>query len=137
MLAGGLGPEIQLITLRLLYAKEIYTHICYECLRDMNLKMESEPSDELKKAIEGMGAVCKSCYIENLKREGTKEPLAKPNIDLLSNEEKEIVIENVRSETKERAEALLFDMIDANEIEHHSMLSQIKDSFDIKYLLNF
>lgn len=133
---GGLGAEIQLITLRCLYAKEIYVHAGYECAREMGLKMESEPSKELFEHIEAVASTIKSCYVGNLKREGTKQPLAKPDVSILSEEQKEFIIENVRPETKERAIAYLYDMINPKEVEAHSLLAKVKNHFDTSYLIN-
>ena len=135
-LDGGVGSEIQLITKRLFVAKEIFGHIGYECLRDLYYKQEHEgDSDELLDAIENVKYLIGSSYKANKKLEGTKAPMAKCDVDSLSEDEKEYIISAVLPQTTKRADAFLNNKINERAEAANGPITNLNPE-DIDYLFN-
>lgn len=115
-LRADIGSEIQLETLRLLVFKDLYGHIFYEMLRDIGLKLESDHSDELEDLIADIMGMMRSAFEECRAAEGTWEKIKCPKaINNVDDDEKQLILANVRPETRQRAEDLLYDKIDAKE----------------------
>lgn len=115
-LKADIGSEIQLLSLRLLVFKDLYGHIFYEMLRDIGLKIETEPSDELEDLIADIMGMMKSAFSESRAAEGSSEKIRCPkSINDIDDEEKQLILANVRPETKKRAEDLLYNKINPTE----------------------
>lgn len=133
-LKGGVGSEIQIISLRLYIFKELFAHRLYEVFREINQYVDEHEGDkDAERALAVAKKMIADAYKEQRDLEGTSTKIDIPTSVLeLSDEDAGLLEQFVAKTTKVRFEMLLEGDVDP---ETEARTSPALEGLDFKELI--